>query len=355
MMTPKARVNEAFSFGRPDRVPLDYSANAGIDRKLKEHFGLAADDRDGLLEALGVDFRSAAPRCIGPPLVPPKPGRVITEWGAHKRWVEHETGGYWDYCDWPLSEATLGEIEAWPLPSPDDYGYEEALDRARAYRDYYVVIGGAGIGDIVNSTGMVRTMEQVLVDMATGAPESEAYYGRKCRIQLEVTERMLEKGKGLIDMLWIGEDLGTQIGPLMSLDLYRERIRPYQQRFVDLAKSYNVPVMIHSCGSSSWAFDDFVEMGISAVDTLQPEAANMAPEYLKERWGGRLCFHGMISTAGPVACGTVEDVRANVRETLAIMMPGGGYACAPTHALQDNSPLENVLAMYDEAQRSGRY
>jgi uroporphyrinogen-III decarboxylase len=113
--------------------------------------------------------------------------------------------------------------------------------------------------------------------------------------------------------------------------------------------------MIHSCGSSSWAFDDFIQMGISVVDTLQPEAKDMAPDYLKSTYGDRLCFHGMISTAGPVAFGTPEDVRRDVRETLRVMMPGAGYACAPTHELQDNSPLENVLALYDEALRAGTY
>ena len=113
--------------------------------------------------------------------------------------------------------------------------------------------------------------------------------------------------------------------------------------------------MIHSCGSSSWAFDEFLDLGITAVDTLQPEAANMAPRYLKSRWGDRLAFHGCISTAGPVAYGTVADVRRNVRETLEIMMPGGGYCLAPTHQLQDNSPTENVLAMYEAAQEYGWY
>ena len=63
----------------------------------------------------------------------------------------------------------------------------------------------------------------------------------------------------------------------------------------------------------------------------------------------------MISTAGPVARGTPEDVVRNVRETLAVMMPGGGYALAPTHQLQDNSPTENVVAMYGAAMKYGRY
>ncbi len=96
-------------------------------------------------------------------------------------------------------------------------------------------------------------------------------------------------------------------------------------------------------------------MGLTAVDTLQPEARDMSPAFLKAHFGGRLAFHGCISTAGPVAYGTVDEVVANCRETLEVMMPGGGYCFAPTHSLQDNSPTENVVAMYDTAQREGRY
>ena len=109
--------------------------------------------------------------------------------------------------------------------------------------------------------------------------------------------RSLELLKGKIDFVWMGEDLGTQIGPLISLDLFRKHIRPRHQRVIDVAKSFGLPVMIHTCGSSSWAYDDFIEMGISAVDTLQPEAAKMDPAYLKGRYGSRLMLHGCISTA----------------------------------------------------------
>ena len=167
--------------------------------------------------------------------------------------------------------------------------------------------------------------------------------------------RTLEAARGGVDFVWMGDDLGTQIGPTISLDLYRRQIRPLHQRFVDLAKSFDLPVMIHSCGSSSWVYEDFIAMGIKAVDTLQPEAKNMAPEYLKARFGGRLAFHGCISTAGPVAYGTSEETVAYCRRTLEIMMPGGGYCFAPTHMLQDNSPTENVVAMYATARDFGRY
>jgi uroporphyrinogen decarboxylase len=354
-MTSKERVKLAFSHEQPDRVPIDYSANPGIDGKLKAHFALASDDREGLLRALGVDFRNVSPRYVGPELHPPEPDRVISIWGAHMRKIEHETGSYWDYCDWPLADATLEEVERFPLPDPDDFDYDEAVERAKAYGEYFVSVGGSGTGDIINSTGMVRTMEQVLVDMMTDAPESAAFFRRKCSIQLEIMERTLERAKGHVDMLWIGEDLGTQIGPLISLDLYRAVMKPLHRRFVELGRSYGLEVMIHCCGSSSWAFADFIEMGITVVDTLQPEAADMEPSILKERYGGGLSFHGMISTAGPLANGTPGDVRRSVVEILETMKPGGGYACAPTHQIQDNSPLENVLAFYETAASAGRY
>jgi len=354
-MGAKERVLTAFARQEPDRVPIDYSANPGIDRRLKDHYGLQARDDEGLWQALGVDFRYVSAPYVGPKLHEDLGGVIIDHWGIHRKWIEHDTGGYWDYCGFPLRDATLEAVRAWPMPSPDDFDYAQAAEQCRAYSDYCVVTGGAGLPDIINSTGMIRTMQQVLVDLITDDEACLEYVDRRIAVLAEVTERTLEAAQGGIDLLAMGEDLGTQRGPTIGLDLFRRHIRPRHQTFVDLAKAYGIPAMIHSCGSSSWAFDDFSEMGIGVVDTLQPEAKDMAPVYLKERFGGRLSFHGCISTAGPVAYGTVDEVVANVQETLATMMPGGGYALAPTHQLQDNSPTENVVAMYEAAHKYGVY
>ncbi len=355
-LSSKERVLTTLALQEADRVPIDYAANAGIDRRLKEHFGLAADDDEGLLGVLGVDFRGVTPAYAGPPLHEDVPDRQVhPEWGIRTRWVEHETGGYWDYCDWPLREADEETVAAWPMPNPDDYDYAAVVEACKPYDSLAVYTGNPGLGDIINSNGMLRTMDQVLVDLITDDPAGLLLIDRKLEVQLEVTRRTLEAARGAIDFVWLGEDLGTQIAPIISMDLFRKHLRPRHQKLVDLAKSFDLPVMIHTCGSSSWAYEDFIEMGIDAVDTLQPEPVNMAPRYLKEHFGGRLAFHGCISTAGPVAYGTVQDVIATCRETLAIMMPGGGYCFAPTHCLQDNSPTENVVAMYQAAHDLGRY
>ncbi len=354
-MSSRERVLTAFAHEEPDRVPIDYGANPDIDRRLKAHYGLAADDAEGLRQALGVDFRSVGAPYVGPPLHDPVPDRHVDIWGIHTRYIEHESGGYWDLCDFPLRDATLEEIDAWPMPSPDDYDYSRVAAQCEALQDYCVVYGGAGIPDVINATSMIRSMEQVLVDLLTRDPAGLRYVERRSEVLLEVAIRTLDAAKGGFHLFYMGEDLGTQIGPLVSLALFRDTIRPAHQPFIDLAKSHDLPVMTHSCGSSSWAYDDFIEMGVDVVDTLQPEAKDMAPAYLKERYGDRLSFHGAISTAGPVATGSVQDTINDVRATLEVMTPGGGYALAPTHQLQDNSKTENVVAVYDTAKEFGRY
>ncbi len=354
-ITAKERVLAAFARQVPDRVPINYFSNPALDARLKAHFGLAENDDAGLLEALGVDFRGVHPAYKGPKLHDDLPGVIVDEWGIQRRWIEHETGGYWDYCGFPLRDATLDEIEKWPMPNPDHFDFSSIKKACEDNRDYAVLLGGPGVGDFINSTGMIRTMEQTLLDLMTDDPACLRYIDRRLEVQLEIYRRALEAAEGGVDVMWLGEDLGTQSSPMLSLDLFRACLRPRFQKLIDLAKSFNLPVMVHSCGSSSWVYADFIEMGVDVVDTLQPEAANMSPAYLKTTFGDKLAFHGCISTAGPVAGGTVGQVIDNVRETLEIMMPGGGYALAPTHSLQDNSPTQNVLAMYEAAHKYGRY
>jgi uroporphyrinogen decarboxylase len=356
-MSSKERVLTALANREPDRVPINYSANPGIDARLKQHFGLKPEDNEGLRQCLGVDFRGVWTAYKGPRLHPdiPERGVCVDDWGIHRRWVEHGSGGYWDFCDFPLQQATEEEIARWPLPSPDDFDYSQVREVCRRESTYAVFAGGAGVGDVINSTGMIRGMEQTLVDLATDDPAGLLLIRRRADIWYEIIRRTLEAAQGGIDFLWMGEDLGTQNSPMISLDLYRKHLRPIHQRFINLARSFNLPVMVHTCGSSSWVYEDFIQMGVSAVDTLQPEAVNMEPAYLKKTFGGRLAFHGCISTAGPVTFGTAAEVERNCRETLEIMMPGGGYCFAPTHCLQDNSPTANVLAMYATARTAGVY
>jgi len=355
-MNARERVRRTFEFERTDRVTIGYEANAGVHARLCAALGIRPDDMESLYRALGVDYRGIGAPYTGPELFKAPPGRQVNQLeGCIMRWVEHGSGGYWDFCDFPLKDAEDEEFDAFPVPDPDDFDYEAAAARAKAYHgEFALYAGNPGMPDIINSNGRIMGMEDVLCHLLTENEAAMRFIHRRARFHLGMMERLLDACRGLIDFVWLGEDLGTQHTQLISTELYRRVLKPIHRQFVELASAYHLPVLVHSCGSSSWVYEDFIEMGVRGVDTLQPEAHNMSPEYLAEHFGGRLNFRGCISTAGPLAYGTESDVEENCRRVIEIMRPAGGYHFAPTHAIQDNSPTENVLAMYRAVHQYGK-
>lgn len=357
-MTAKERVRRTFAFEPTDRVTIGYDTNAAIHHRLCQALGIPNDDLLTLYQALGVDYAMIAAPYAGPQIYEELPGRYrLPENGAVTRYVENEYGAYYDFCDFPLKDVDSEVIAGYPFPNPDDYDYDAAIDYLRTITDmgFAAHVGNPGLGDILNVTGMLMGVEDALVNLATEDEATLAMTDRRIAGQLAVTERLLQKAGGLIDFMWIGEDLGTQHTPIISMDMYNRVIRPYHQKFIDLAKAYRIPIIIHTCGSSSWVYETLISMGMNGVDTLQPEADNMSPAYLAEHFGGRLSFRGCISTAGPLAYGTAAETEKICRETLETLMPCRGYHFAPTHQIQDNTPVENVIAMYQAAHTYGQY
>ena len=357
-MTARERVKRTFAFEKTDRVTIGYDANPIIHGKLCRALGVSPDDLVGLCQQLGVDYVSANAAYVGPNIYEPLPNRRRDpQSGAVTRYVENDFGGYWDFCDFPLKDAEEEVIANYPFPSPDDYDYDgqDARIDSLLEQGLAVHLGHPGFADILNSTGSIMGVEDALVNLSMEDEATLQLVDRRLDLQLAVLERQLEKSKGKIDFLWIGEDLGTQRTPLISMELYQTVLRPRHQRFLDLAKAYGLPVLVHSCGSSSWVYETLLEMGVAGVDTLQPEAVRMSPAYLAEHFGGRLSFRGCISTAGPLAYGTAAETEALCRQTLETLMPTRGYHFAPTHEIQDNTPVENILAMYQAAHTYGCY
>lgn len=357
-MSAKERVKRTFTFEKTDRVTIGYDSNPAIHHRLCSQLHIPNDDTLELFQVLGVDYVGIGANYVGKEIYPSLPDRIRNPHnGAVMRYIPNQFGGYYDYCDFPLKNVSSEEIANYPFPDPDDFDYESAV----AYLHHITQLGFAshvgdpGLGDILNTTGMLMGVEDALMNLVTEDEATLFMLDKRLSVQLSVTERLLDKAKGEIDFMWMGEDLGTQHTPLISMEMYQNVLRPRHQKFIDLAKAYNIPVMIHTCGYSSWVYETFLEMGMNGVDTLQPEATNMNPSYLAKHFGGRLTFRGCISTAGPLAYGTTEDVEQNCRETLETLMPYGGYHFAPTHSIQDNTPVENIIAMYQSAHTYGRY
>lgn len=356
-MSARERVRRTFAFERTDRVTIGYESNPIIHGKFCKALGIQPDDWRALHDALGVDYTHVGAPYTGPKLYPDRPDRRVDPLeGCYMRYVKNDSGGYWDFCDFPLRDAEPRDFAAYPIPNPDDFDYKAAAERAKQLSGRYALFaGGAGTPDIINSNGRIMGMEDVLIHLAAGDEAALDFIKRRAQSQFKVLERTLDACRGYMDFVWLGEDLGSQHAPLISLQLYREHLKPIHQMFIDLARAHGLPVMIHSCGSSHWVYEDWIAMGVKGVDSLQPEAAGMDAATLVRRFGGRLTLRGLISTGGPLAFGTQEETEACVRDTLAMLMPARGYHFAPSHAIQDNTPPENIVAMYQAAHAYGVY
>jgi uroporphyrinogen decarboxylase len=353
-MNSKERVLTAIAHAEPDRVPMDFAGRDEITARLLKHFGTT--ERESLLQALHVDFRWADAPYVGPRLHPEIAGLSVNpEWGTRWRWVPNETSGYYEAVASPLQNATMDDVENFVFPDPDDYDYDIAVEQARQHSDYAVCIGSGANASIICEVANYTSMEQVFCDIADEDEVFLRFTDRLLAARLAIFERTLEATKGWADIAFIGEDLGSQRGPLVGPAAFEKIFKPRHQIFIDAAKAHDLPVMMHACGSMSWAYGDYADMGVNVFDAVQPEAKDMEPQWLKETFGDRLAFHGMMSTTGPLLTGTPNETEAMVRRTLEIMKPGGGYCLSPTHLIQDDTPTENVIRMYEAGLKYGVY
>lgn len=137
------------------------------------------------------------------------------------------------------------------------------------------------------------------------------------------------------------------MGPMVSPEVFDRFFRPRLQKFYDLGHRYGCKVMMHSCGSTRKLQPRLVEMGLDILDAMQPEPVGMNPEEIKREVGDRLTLCGLISTQKTLPFGTVEDCIAEAKHRVEVIGKDGGYIFAPSHCIQPNTPVDNVLAAYE--------
>ncbi|MBQ2256804.1 MAG: hypothetical protein II330_08060, partial [Clostridia bacterium] len=116
------------------------------------------------------------------------------------------------------------------------------------------------------------------------------------------------------------------------------------KRVIDAARAINpnVVVFYHSCGFVTPMIPHLIDAGIDVLDPVQPECMNFAD--IHAEFGDRLSFHGTIGTQTTMPFGTPDDVRREVFKNLEIAGDKGGLFVAPTHLLEPEVPVENLVA-----------
>jgi uroporphyrinogen decarboxylase len=202
---------------------------------------------------------------------------------------------------------------------------------------------------------LLRGLEQSLMDPLIDPELTHEIVSRISDFHYEQHRRMFEACEGLIDLSQVTDDLGCQTGPLISLKIYREFYAPHHKRLIDLCREFGIKVFHHDDGGCRPFIPILVDMGIDVLNPIQWNCPGMDMEELKAEFGNRICFHGAIENQEILPFGTPEDVRAEVRHCIDTLAGDGtGYILASSHNIQVISPVENIIAMYDEAYNYGK-
>ena len=354
-MTSRDRVLAVFAGEIPDRVPVWLGASPEWKALAKRRAGLATDEDLALF--VGDDFRRVHAKYAGPPEFSPDRAFVHPEATSRTPFGVERTGyGYGQPSGHPLADArTVADIERHPWPDPAWMDVSGVRDDALAWAGRFAVLGGDWspfYHDAIDLLGM----ESFMVAMVENPALVDVLLRHLVDYYFQTSLRLFEAAADALDVFFIGNDFGTQNGPVVGEALFRRFFQPHLARLASLGHDFGLKVQLHCCGGFFPLIPAMIEAGIDALQSLQPDARDMAPAKLKADFGGRIVFNGSIDTHHWLIAGTPDLVRRKTRETLAVMMPGGGYIASPSHDyLLPETKVANVFAFYETVGEFGRY
>ncbi len=270
----------------------------------------------------------------------------VDEWGIRWKSMAYETqfgvGHYTDMIEHPLKDSSAVVSYQPPDPSRAEL-YADTERVLHEYQNEYWVVG-AVVCTILETAWGLRGLEALLIDFIQDPDLADEILNLPYKYHLQAAKKMTEMG---VDMIWLGDDVGSQHSMLISPELWRRFLKPKMANFIAELKAINpnLKVAYHSDGYFYPIIGDLIEIGLDVLNPIQP--ASMDPAQLKKDFGDQLCFWGGIDVQQTLPCGSMMDVRQEVLERLGTLGQNGGLIIGPTHYIQLDTPLENFWAMID--------
>jgi len=382
-LTSRERVLTTLQHEEPDRVPvvIGVSNATGIKmrpyRGIKKILGVEAPDEyiydwpelgtalidEETMQGLHSDVRGVLdlePESVRKPAREREPhSDFIDSWGSGQFEIEPDE---WFPGVHPLPDAkSVADLDAytgWPdMSDPTRIAHVREQAKQLADENQYAILATPWLLFPFERAYAMQGMETFLLNMAMDGDFAHEFMARIAKYCKELMGRFLAELGDHVDIIKIGDDLGTQESLMISPKMYRELLKPIHADFISFIKERtNAKVLFHSDGDVAPLIDDFVEIGVDILNPIQTSAGTMSnlPE-LKKRHGKNIVFCGGIDSHRILPFGTPADVREEVKRVIEILGPGGGFMIGAVHTVMNDVPPENVLAMVDAVEEFGYY
>ncbi len=375
-MTKKQRILAAIQRKPVDRLPTTFRANRYLAELMMRHFEFEepkdfARNQKPFLNRLKADFWSSgtkpdkfstfSPRYTGPPPLPPyvDDGTSFYKIGIHSRParmpgydIEYPLIG----VDPPLAAASspsdirpgflMDRLELFDFGRMLNPYREVKPEQIRQSEEDLVSLGS--LSSLFMICCYLRGMEAFLMDLSSDRKMAERITGVVADFVLEFNRRELEAMKGMAAYYGTWDDVAGQDGMLFSPDLFKRYFLPTYRKLIDNAHAQGLHYGWHCCGSVHEVLPLMIEAGIDVFDVVQTSARGMELGHLHRQYGSEVCFHGTLDVQKDLVEKTAGEIRALVRRVKDLWGLRGGMILAPTHETLPDTPVENLLAIYEE-------
>lgn len=382
-MTPRERVLAAINHEQPDRVPIVIGVSNATGIKMQpyqgikrligveapDHYlydwpelGTAEIDEETMLrlrsDVRGVlDLEPEATRTRNRHR--PAHSNCIDSWGSGQ--VEVKPGDWYPGVH-PLQAATtVEELDAyagWPdMSDPTRVAHVRQTAERLAADNRFAIMATPWLLFPFERAHAMQGLEGFLLNMAMRPDFARELLERIAAHCKQLMGHFLQALGDNVDIIKIGDDLGTEQSLLISPAMYRDLLKPIHADFIRFIKARTkAKIFFHSDGDVAPLIEDLIEIGVDILNPVQTSAGSMSDLVsLKKRFGDNIVFCGAVDTRRVLPFGSTEDVRQEVRRVIQTLGPGGGYMVAAVHTIMDDVPPENVVAMADAVEEFGHY
>lgn len=381
-MTSRERVQAVLNHEKPDRVPIIMGVSNATGIKIRPYRGLlkmlnldveekyiydwpelgTALPDERVMQRLHSDVRGVLDRF---PLEVyqrnqsrPEHTPFFDDWGGGQMEIAPEE---WFPGIAPIPDATTVDVlEKYPWPNMDD-PYRVAHVRAQAKElhdaNQYAIMATPWLMFPFERAFEMQGMEKFLMNLAVEPDFAQELLNKNNQLCMQLMNHFLDECGDLIDIIKIGDDLGTQESLMISPRMYRRMLKPLHAEMIAMIKQKTkAKVFFHTDGDVFDLIEDFIEIGVDVLNPIQTSAGKMSDlEGLKQRYNKRIVFCGAIDTQKVLPYGTPEQVRQEVKRVINILGKDGGYMLATVHTVMNEVPPENILAMVDAVEEFGTY